>query len=228
MSSSHRGSRELTPPPSFDLARYRAKFQTVRAKRVLLLPRSGRYKRSAPITSEASSIIAAGGYGKAGSGRAWVALSLPAGGWVPACLVSEQQKNQEQDWGGDQAKADDQRGASFFLRCPPHFKTPSAFFHWLPWAGKPTTNFRSCLAHIPQVAHVTLSFRVAGQVNTGVPSSSRWNAGALCGSTVTSGKPCFRRLWACRIPFADKLTVKPSLFAFLTAARLAGVGGLCV
>lgn len=143
-------------------------------------------------------------------------------------LISCQQQDDEQDRRCDETKANDQSGLVLFLWWSSHFNTPSAFFHLLPCAGNPTTNLRSCLAHMPQVAHVTLSLRVAGQVNTGVPSSSRWNAGASCGSTVTSGRSCFRSNWACCIPFADRLTVNPSAFAFLTAFRLAGVGGLWV
>jgi len=92
MSSSDRVSRELTPPPLCFVW-----LVTVVNVRRYIMPRSGRYKRSAPITSAASSIIAAGGYGKAESGRAWVAFSLSAGGWVPAWLVSEYEQQQEKE-----------------------------------------------------------------------------------------------------------------------------------
>tara|TARA_R110000824_G_scaffold69848_1_gene179808 strand:+ start:326 stop:706 length:381 start_codon:yes stop_codon:yes gene_type:complete len=87
--------------------------------------------------------------------------------------------------------------------------TLSARFHPWPCAGNPTMNLRSFNWHIPQLAQVTFSFRVAGQLSTGVPLANRWNVGASAGSTVTSGRPCFSNSSAWLILFADRFTVKP-------------------
>ena len=35
------------------------------------------------------------GHAEAGSGRAWVSLSLPAKGWVPAWLVTHEEQDQD-------------------------------------------------------------------------------------------------------------------------------------